>query len=789
MTSRLFVLLLAALTLNTQSYSQCPGSLDCEGAEVLCSVEILHELECSTPMNPNTTFPNNSLCFGVGTPHNLTWWSFIGAGGALNLTFQLDMNSCVFPFGIQAGVFEGSCDGSVVWDCNASCNTSTFTLSGATTRGRNYFIWVDGCNGDVCDFNISVNGNSGSVTLPDNIPDFTVNGQLSTCGEIEVCMPDLGSTYPTVQWFIADSLISKDTCTIIEINNVAGNRDSMDICMVLTLGNPDNPGAICDQDTVCKSYPLLDSVRTEQGSCAVVCPDDQPYIWGGQIIRSSCINPPCTARFGLDNGICIDSVKPIILLAPLDTGRKDTFICDYGVPYVDENDIVYTGEICEEIVTFRKIRSHPECPGRTVRCDTSYLLSIGRFDHSSNWEVICAPCGGKFILCPNIELATSCPVFNDQVSITLEWYNESGDFLGETAGSDCLQVDDPGVYCVNIQGSYRDQDCIVTLPECYNIPETLLPEKPAIHGEAYVCDAGFGVYEVDSSVRICEYSWSIPDGQGEILTANSRDSNRIRVDWSGKSGDESLVCLEIKGDCGTADSCFTVFFDSVETLPAERITRCSGDTIILEEPVSTISREWSTGDTSASIAVRRAGTYCISGQPIDSSCVIEKCFEVVNSQVTISDTIIQGDSGNGDGSITVMINSNETISVIAWSNGETKLSISDLEAGTYDLLILTRSGCIYAFRFVVPLETSTSSEKEPNKLEIFPNPGSSFTIHPLGSELIERVAIFSVDGKPVISERPPRTDYDLSAEPDGLYLIKIKLRDGRTRILKWTKFD
>lgn len=789
MTYRLLSFFLLMITLNTPVSTQCPGALSCENAFVLCSESQIDGFICTTPDIDNITFPTPDLCRGVGVAHNISWWAFVGSGEPVSVNITFDIRDCELGQGLQGGIFEGSCDGSLVWDCNASCNTSDFTLSGITTKGTPYFLWIDGCNRDICPFAIEFSGNLDSVYLPDSIPDFEVTGKFGSCSTVEVCTPSLGDYKPSVQWYLNDSLISSELCTEIVIRDHLNEGDTADICMVLTIGNPNDPDAICDQDTICRSFVVTDSSRTETGLCDLICYENQPYLWGGKIITSSCINPPCTAQFAGVDGVCIDSVKPIILLPPSDTGRLDTFICEFGAPYIDENNQVYTGELCEELITFKREITHPECPGTRVRCDTSYLLSIGRFDYSSDWELSCAPCSGKITLCPNIEYRTSCPIFNDEVSITLEWHNRNGEFLGETAGNGCLEVEGPGLYCVNITGTYHDQGCIVDIPECFQVPVDILPDQPVIQGDKYICNARYGSYEIDPESAICEYLWTIPDSQGTVMTPNSIDSNRITVDWSNKSEDESQVCLTVKGDCGTSDTCFTVLFDGVETLDTLTLVRCPGDTILLEEPLPTVSREWSTGDTTASLAVIFAGQYCITGLPEDSSCVFEKCFEVVNSELVISDTIITGDSGNGDGSISVRIRTNDIVSVIAWSNGETTLSIRDLEAGTYDLILLTRSGCIYTFRFVVPLTTSTNTVDEDKRIVLYPNPGASFRIDPASLELIESVTVFSVDGRLVISREPPREAYNLSAVPDGLYLVKIELKDGRKKVLKWTKTD
>ena len=119
MLKRLLFTLVCVISLNQSSDAQCPGSFTCEGAGVICSIGDLNGFTCNNPVMPNVTFPFPNLCFGVGVPHNLNWWAFVGCGGPLTLRWNFNPANCETGQGIQAGVFTANCDGSSVWDCNA----------------------------------------------------------------------------------------------------------------------------------------------------------------------------------------------------------------------------------------------------------------------------------------------------------------------------------------------------------------------------------------------------------------------------------------------------------------------------------------------------------------------------------------------------------------------------------------------------------------------------------------------------------------------------------------------
>lgn len=792
MTYRLVVLFLFITTLDTTAFTQCPGSLECEGSQVLCSIDQLNGFTCSTPYTPNTSFPTPDLCRGVGVPHNLNWWAFVGSGGPLNLTFNFDINNCEIGQGLQAGVFKGSCDGSFIWDCNASCNTSTFTLSGFTDPCAIYFVWVDGCNGDACDYTISVNGNGGSPMLPDPMPPLQVLGEPCAGGTVEVSFPGYpDGCLPYYEWTVDGVPTGGPRNESIELSIPCEDPlNTLEVCLTATIGNPSaGPGSICDQDMVCTTIvPTPPEVHI--GECEVICFEDLPLIWHGIVVTSSCINPPCSIRTNISGSdCCVDSIKSFILLPPPMAGSLDTFICDPEIPFVAENSMTYTGEICDELIEFKSPVSHPACPTSTPLCDTAFYLSIGRLAYEKEWDISCAACAGEVTICPNIEFQTDCPAFEGQVRISLVWVDpENGDTLDVTEGDGCMSVTEPGEYCVYVQGTYRGHTCGLVIPECIVVDSSYF-ENPVISGNNFLCEETIGIYETDSDTAICEYLWTIPDTQGLILTMNP-DSSSIEVDWTGHTGNEAEVCLQVTRDCSIRDTCWTVYFDTTETLANDTTIKCQDDTIVLQEPRPFDTRTWSTGDTTHSIQVEASGTYCVDGSGGDSSCQVSKCFVVIDQSLTIIDTTITNDHGDGDGSITLSVQSTDTITGIEWNNGDTTISIDSLDAGDYTVTITTELGCVYIFTFNVPLSTATSNTAGKLDLNIIPNPGATLRLYPpkaLGD--VESMEIISLSGKTVYFSSFPQLLFDASSLSDGLYLVKIEMKDGSTRILKWTKVD
>lgn len=557
--------------------AQCPGSLVCEKAVVVCSMDELHGLKCNNPNIPNVTFPVPFLCFGVGVPHNLAWWGFAGNGSPTTLTFEIDPATCEMGTGIQVGVFEGSCDGSTVWDCNPSCNTGPFSLTGFTKSCTPYYLWVDGCNGDVCTFEVIVNTSGDDPTLPD-IPELTTTDPICPCGEFEVCLPPLGNCLPTTEWTVNGDTIAGDRCVRIPVDEMARPGGNMNVCVVATLGDPKNPNAICDQKTRCTSFVVMDSIPKVEGECVLRCSEDQPVIWHGLNITTSCISPPCSVRVQTPDGCCVDSFKSFILIPPSIAGIRDTFICEKGVPFVVENGRVYINEACGESIDWRIEKQNSNCPDVRRNCDTSYSLNLGRFDYSSDWKFDCDSCSGTLKLCPNI-FYDGCSFFDSSVTIELLWLESiSGDTIGITSGDSCLVISRPGQYCLEVTGKYKNQICQTLVPECITVDEAMLLFDLELSGTNRTCKHITGVYSAATKEPNCSYEWRIPSGNGIILTQNSLDSSSIRVDWSNATDSVGVVCVTVTSDCGRKDTCMQIYLDTVEILRKSQNLICPDTT-------------------------------------------------------------------------------------------------------------------------------------------------------------------------------------------------------------------
>jgi len=510
-------------------------------------------------MAPSQNFPAQALCPGLGVPNSLTWFSFIGNGDDLELGFNVDILDCTIGAGIQAGVFEGFCDGRRVWDCTTVCHTSPFSLSGPTKKFTTYYVWINGCGSDQCEFEVLVNGPLTNPVLPIPIDTPQLSGQFCPGGKVEVCHTEFGpGCFPDIRWFIDDELVvdSNENCFIYNIpeDAVPGSRQEFKI--IVGKGNPNGPDGYCESDTTSILGPAILPIERRTGECTIVCYEDQPFSCPKGVRTAG----GCSLRIKPTGEDClVDSIFKVVVMHEPAIGIRDTFVCDLGYRYTDENGVVYNNEVCDELISFEKEFSTSECPGQSVTCDTSYYLSIGRFVYSKNWTVDCQSCSAEITICPNVQYNPTCPKYLGQVRVELDWYNNlTGARLGITDGNGCITVKQVGSYCANVSGYYKGRKCTNEVPECIIIDSAFFRYNENLTGDTKVCHDSIGVYEIPRLPKACEFIWSVAGGNGGVITPNSIDSNRVRVKFNDLTRDTAQVCVVIKSDCAFSTHCIKV---------------------------------------------------------------------------------------------------------------------------------------------------------------------------------------------------------------------------------------
>ena len=144
---------------HTQSY---PPADDCLGGPIYPSLaSLIGSLSPTTYSNPNGP---NPLCPGSGVPVNTGWYSFAAQGGQVN--FVLTFSNCnVNGSGVQIGIYR-NCDFSNPLICPTQCySNGTISFGLSLDFCEVYNLFINGCNGDVCDVQLSATGAIGSCSI------------------------------------------------------------------------------------------------------------------------------------------------------------------------------------------------------------------------------------------------------------------------------------------------------------------------------------------------------------------------------------------------------------------------------------------------------------------------------------------------------------------------------------------------------------------------------------------------------------------------------------------------
>jgi len=136
---------------------------------------------CSPPWTGTNNQPGqpSPLC-GGGVPNNMSWFAF--TAGSTEIDATVCPNGCIPGgsglIGIQAGIYD-ACGGSCLSgddSCPGDESCKDFNLNGMII-GNTYYIFVDGCAGSECQWDISITGQAAYVI--DNMESVVVESDCN----------------------------------------------------------------------------------------------------------------------------------------------------------------------------------------------------------------------------------------------------------------------------------------------------------------------------------------------------------------------------------------------------------------------------------------------------------------------------------------------------------------------------------------------------------------------------------------------------------------------------------
>ena len=562
-----------------------PGGDDCASATPICDpVNGINGYCDVLDANDNPSgfpgCPNNVL-------NNDEWFSFVASQNSVTITITPSncQNQGGNP-GMQGALYEGSCGGGVVaTQCN--CTEAPFILSGATTPGLTYYVVLDGCAGDICDYTVD---EPGGATIPVPPPDVVPDGPISVCPGISTnyVLNELLTGVPIPNGDIYDWTISDPS--VGTFLTVPPTGASLDIDWIM-----EGMVEICATGTnICNlssSMPPLQCLTIN-----VEYPPDVPDMIEG--CPFDIVECPAAPGVSVQIGL-VPSIETILQFDPV-SGCQYNVVCEVNPIIVDPIDLGQielcgpaSYEMCAGLFKDNTGIYIEQCDDPISGCPGEVLLDLAVFEPEAIIatpipELDCDPSSTVMLNGSNSTLFSPAP----GATVVLNWTGPG--LVGPLPHDDpIVTVDEPGEYCLTVTMARNGNECIAT--QCVTVIEnTNLPNGPTLTGEDEPCEGDTFQYDADAvgTPIPTDYGWVTPNGEPFTIV----DNNSIEIDWTGSIGGN--LCVFGISPCGNGDTtCILITIGEAPNIPdvSGEVNVCAvnqQDTFIILNPQSGVTYSW-----------------------------------------------------------------------------------------------------------------------------------------------------------------------------------------------------
>ncbi len=671
----IITIIFSLFTIQTGLHAQCnnpngsdfpapPGPTSCDAVS-FCNGEI--NGYCGQLGGTNVTWPS-SLCNGNGVPNNMEWLAFVAAYTTITITIT-PFNCPGVPGGfqgIQAGIYD-DCEtgpGAVVpGACQTACSTGPINLtSNNFIVGNVYYLFIDGCSGDMCEYVIDVTPFD-ATALPDLVNPVAITGPTSMCAGatgITYSIPEIFSAIDYV-WTVPAGWTVNQTLPGNEVTiDFPNTTTSGQICVVAENDCHDTD-PLCITVNVAPIPPTNDIGYYCEGESFIYDSNGESYTNGSY---SVVLNG--ASYQGCDSTVLLNVIENPDVTNEIDIAicqGEDYFVC--GAPYELEN--TYT------------ISCGPNFQG----CDSTIILNL-------------------FILEPSVDIAgggaLGCDLTNP---LYLDGFNSEGDsFLWTTSDGDIcddptspfIQVCAAGTYCLTstiemttaTQGtvSCTAQECVVVTSNSELPMTTSASTDIACNGETNgtatitVSNTGIGPFT---------YNW-VPN----VSLTNTA---------SGLTGGTYMVTVTADNGCSSVE---TIEIDEPAALvlsTTQTNGSCDGSlngtaTVTPSGGTAGYSYAWCNGQTTEMATSLPVGQCCVTVTDA-SNCTEEICVDITTpTPLTISTTQTNVDcNGASTGGGTVTVGGGTAGYTYLWCNGATTATVANLPAGECCVVVTDANNC------------------------------------------------------------------------------------------------
>ncbi len=558
------------------------AGLFCESAPIICSIDCLDGFSGTLPNDLLIPQPDPLCTDEGGIANNVSWFAFVAGSNTIDLsiipsnctTIYNDAGTMPHTIGIQAGIYEDcSFKNSIVCQTDGCFDLVAETVNLASDQfveGQVYYLFVDGCGGSVCDYEVVVNSAQQAfeideITTISNNFDINLEEDTLCLGtEIIFTIDDFDqnvnfnwsidpatSDYPSGVHPVTDTSavafqFSNEGC--FDIHVYAYNECDISETQTFSVCVQPLEDEIFSDIYVCQEcFPITlvapesGCIITEGGSPTILIEDPNGDGVPGWLGTSTIIGPGLSSNLVTNNFGCTYMQYVNIVERPLPPREQvDYYYCLGDFP-VDINGTIFNnpGDTRNIIIE----------GGADSGCDSLMSITAHVIDFFGSPSVGSCEAG-------EVELAI---IINDVPpdnldSITYVWYDENGDIILDNDGVDSiLVVMNVGSYSVQVDVIVDGVSCPQTFGPYMVDVDNLAPATPNVtYAPIDIC-----VSELQAQIYVANqslgenYIWafvpSMPFSFG--LT-----SDTVYVDIS--NGQDFEFCVHAVNGCGsTIDIC------------------------------------------------------------------------------------------------------------------------------------------------------------------------------------------------------------------------------------------
>ncbi|MDA3911865.1 MAG: C25 family cysteine peptidase [Bacteroidales bacterium] len=249
---------------------------------------------------------------------------------------------------------------------------------------------------------------------------------------------------------------------------------------------------------------------------------------------------------------------------------------------------------------------------------------------------------------------------------------------------------------------------------------------------------------------------------------------------------DHIITYTISGSCGDSDQ-ITIHVDAMLTASIIH----PGDFCVGDDPVVLTATEaggtWSgdgvVGDTFDPSAAG-LGVYTITYTIENGTCSDSDDVTVVVGEepVVTVDVTNASSSSAEDGAATLNISGGISPYTILWSTGDETVTVDNLAAGTYSVMVADAAGC--SANVPVLIDFTNSIAEESLQFKLYPNPAKTELFIETNPNMVSRVELVNMLGQSIMTEdiNGTITVLDVSEYVSGVYFVRIYALDGEQHI-------